>query len=1126
MSQSNTDCFRNSSGLFKQMRRSVYALMLAGMSGLATGQTYYVSADGDDANPGSLTSPFKTLEKARDTVRLVNDDMNEDIYVYIKGGHYPVETPIEFNSSDSGNNGYRVIYEAYDSDKPIFNGATEVTSWTHHVGNIYKATLNRDEKLRTLIVNGERAYMASQRVGTTGSWGTYNITAGEASWARISGSHPDGVTYKLSDIPSINNVTDVEIMNQTKWNTNFVTVRETAVEGDDRVMKFSQPYAAIAMNQNWGGFTTSGTHTVINAYEFLDEANEFYFDRTTNTLYYYTETVNMDTAEVWAPHASELLNLTGDSKLNRIENITFKGLTFAYTEAKLPEVAGSAGKTTVQAATYKMAYSDGNWHNDKYTAYDVMPGAINVNHAQNISFEDGEIKHIGGEGINFTNDVVESQIIGNAIIDIGGSGINVAHPQHVYIGDGGTYEKYAPSEEGVVQNILVKNNLIYDATRIYWGHAAITAFFTDGLNIEHNQIQNTNYSGVSLGWGWNNFGPETTPDNYTTVARNNKFNNNRVYNVMTTLEDGGAFYTLGNQPNSEASRNYVKAPTTHFQGVYHPDEGTAYYTGDDLVFEIVPGQDNFELNKWRDKRDNHYSNIYTTSSSNATGAPNTSITNMQVIPDADWPAEALDIIANAGLESNYQYMLDDIPEPPEVPGLVGSSAGSVLEAESGTLLGSGSIFSDGEASGELAVENIHTDGSGIEFTDMPQATALQLRYTTKRTGTYSIYVDGEHKANVEFNSTGKWAGSYVFTDTVLVDIPKGATLTLQKDSDDTGINIDYILLIDHSFKQEAEDAAMLGSAKAQDEHSGYSGTGFAAQILNQGDGVEFNLNVGVSGQYLIDMRYAMGTFGPSGDRTLSVYVNGSEQTEATFQTTVEWNVWANTQHLVTLQEGQNTLSYRFDSDDTGFVNIDYIQLTHKVEAEDGLLNSVTADNSHTGFSGFGYVADIVHEGDSVALTVYAPNAGEYSFGTRYAMGLDGPSGDRTLSVYVNNIDQGDSTFVTTGAWDSWATVQDTITLNTGLNVIRFQNDIDNTGWVNLDFITLGLVEENDNICANGIQGDFDCDGAISLDDRDIFLSAMGSQVGDENYLEAADLDGDGGITRLDYSHWFVLYRNQ
>ncbi|MDO6746719.1 CBM35 domain-containing protein [Gilvimarinus sp. 1_MG-2023] len=1017
---------------------------------------FYVSPTGDDTNAGTLEQPLQTLQAARDAVRAVNADMEEDIYVYLRGGHYPLTQPLELQSVDSGRNGYRVIYQAYEGEKPILNGATQVTGWSQHDGNIYKATLEHSSKLRTLIVNGERAYMASQSATSTGSWGTYTITEGQADWARISGSHPDGVTYSVSDVPEISRPADLEIMNQTKWNTNFVTVRETLVEDSNRVMKLSQPYASIAMNQNWGAFNTNGRHVLLNAYEFLDEPNEFYFDQSDNTLYYYSENIDMASAEVWAPLASELLNIKGESKESRAENIIFSGITFAYTEAVLPEVAGSSGKSTVQAATWKTAYSDGNWHNDKYTAYDVMRGAINVNHAGSISIENGTIKHIGNEGINFTNDVIDSQIIGNAIIDVGGSGINIAHPQHVYIGDGGEHEKYSSDNEGVVQNILVRNNLLYDTTRIYWGHAAITAFFTDGLHIEHNQIQNTKYSGVSLGWGWNNFAPETTPDNPTTVAQNNKFNNNRVYNVMTVLEDGGAFYTLGNQPNSEASGNYVKAPTTHFQGVYHPDEGTAWYTGTDLVFEIVPGQDNFELNAWRDKHSNHYSNIYTTSGSNRTGAPDSSITDMYVYPSADWPEEALNIIANAGLESDYLYLLDGIPEPPEVPGLTASASGNVLEAESATLLGGASIFNDEEASGGQAIENIHADGSGIEFSDVPHATALQLKYAATESGTYSVYVNDERKGEITFEATGSLSGSYEDSDSIYIDLPKGATLTLKKDAGDGALNIDYLLLVNQSFHQEAEDALLLGGAKVDTGHEGYSGSGFVGDILNIGDAVQFTVNVASTGQYILDTRYAMGLYGPEGDRSMSIYVGDTEQAHTYFVSTGEWNIWSNQQAdaAIPLIAGANTLKLQYDEDDAGHINIDYIQLAPKIEVEDGTLNQAVANNNHEGFSGFGFVGDMVNVGDSVEIVLNVPTAGEYLLDIQYAMGPDGPSGDRTLSLYVNEVDQAQATFQGTEQWSSWAAVQQALILNAGRNVLRFQVDAEDTGWVNLDYIVV------------------------------------------------------------------------
>jgi len=307
---------------------------------------------------------------------------------------------------------------------------------------------------------------------------------------------------------------------------------------------------------------------------------------------------------------------------------------------------------------------------------------------------------------------------------------------------GGTHEKFPPDEEGVVRNILIKNNLIYDATRIYWGHAAITAFFTDGLTIENNQIQNTKYTGVSLGWSWNNFAPEQT-SNPTTVARNNKFNNNRIFNVMTDLRDGGAFYTLGNQPNSEANGNYVKAPTTHFQGVYHPDEGTAYYTGKDLVFEILPGQDNFELNVWRDKHDNNYDNIFTTSSSNETGAPNSSITNMHVFPDGDWPAEARNIISNAGLQAGYQHLLDGIPEPPSVPGVAGIDISALPVAPDDEVDNDGEDDADDDDADNDSDADEDDDADGGTDPDTPVAPTEKGNFKIVKRNAPGFAIDGD-----------------------------------------------------------------------------------------------------------------------------------------------------------------------------------------------------------------------------------------------------------------------------------------------------------------------------------------------------------------------------------------------
>lgn len=59
-----------------------------------------------------------------------------------------------------------------------------------------------------------------------------------------------------------------------------------------------------------------------------------------------------------------------------------------------------------------------------------------------------------------------------------------------------------------------------------------------------------------------------------------------------------------------------------------------------------------------------------------------------------------------------------------------------------------------------------------------------------------------------------------------------------------------------------------------------------------------------------------------------------------------------------------------------------------------------------------------------------------------------------------------------------------------------------------------------------IEGDFDCDGAIGRADMMVYRTSMGTETGDADYLEAADLDNDGVITRTDYALWYQLYKNQ
>jgi hypothetical protein len=637
----------------------------------ATQATYYVAPNGNDANAGTITAPFKTLQHARDVVRTVNDNMTGDINVYLRGGTYPVSSTIAFTSADSGTNGHRVVYAAYQDEKPVLNGGVPVTGWTQHSGNIWKASLDRDDKLRALYIDGKRAQMASKTIDSAGCQGTYSVTADQAPWAWESGSHCDGAKYSLSDLPAVAaNQDDVEIKSATTWTTAIVGVRQitTSSDGANRVAQFQQPGAAIAQAPPYGPFKAGGSHTFMNAYEFLDKPGEFYFNKTTHTVYYYKSgSEDMTTAEVFAPNnVSTLLKIAGTSRTDHARNITFSGLTVEHSDWNLVEVAGSVFRQSTQGNTISTVYAKKNFHAYTYRNVDLPPGIIQIENADGITLRGNTVQHTGADGINMVNDVTDSQLIGNVTNDIAGSAITVGHPQHVYIGDytSTNNEKYPVNVEGLCKNISITNNYLYDSGVLFEASSPVSAYFVDSLSVEHNRIEKSPWAGITLGWGWWNFDGSTNsinPGNPTTTAKNNTVRYNQIIDTMQTLADSGPIYTLGAQPGTEISDNYIQGvPAGHKYGL-HPDEGSAFIDYHDNVFDVDKDVTSvIHSGTWGRQHDLKITNTYgTVNKIFSKSVPNSTIQDVRAYADDVWPSQAYSIAVNAGLEDAYK---DIVPQ--------------------------------------------------------------------------------------------------------------------------------------------------------------------------------------------------------------------------------------------------------------------------------------------------------------------------------------------------------------------------------------------------------------------------------------------------------------------------------
>ncbi len=641
----------------------------------------FVSVTGNDVTgDGTKSNPFATINRAKEYVRTL-DKSNGDIVVEIGDGTYYVDETIVFDEKDSGSENCKIRYVAANNANPVISGGQEVVGqWEYESGGVYSISYNRDRKLRSLYINGQRAFMTSRVVQGQGSFGEYKIEGESADWAWISGTEKAGTIFKAEDIPAnTRNADDIELMTQTTWNTSIVCVDSLDKKGTKIYANLQMPYGAIAQTPGWGNdYKFDQTNTLYNVFEWLGKPGEFYFDKTEHKLYYCPrENENLNTAKVVVPETEELIKIEGKTTANRVSNISFERLTFAYTDWNLCEVDGSFGRATNQGASFLHAYAQEFWHEYIYRAYDLGPAVIKVESASDIVFKNNIIRNIGNDGLSILNDTVNIVIDGNIFFDAAGSQLVIGHPQHMYIGDKNSdygihsdREKYDVGTEGVCKDLTITNNLFKNTCRLFWGGSAVMVYAAENMLFQYNNVENTPYSGISLGWGWWNMnGSEDSivPGVPTTTTKNNKVVNNKFINTITKLSDSGAIYTLGDMPGTEISENYIigigalGGHSYHIRGI-HIDEGTQHVYGEKNVIDIDPSHAAIDCGWWGNKGNNVWDNNYSTSESyTTTGSiePGTVISNAHYVPDGNWDEIALSVIENSGVREEY---LDNIPD--------------------------------------------------------------------------------------------------------------------------------------------------------------------------------------------------------------------------------------------------------------------------------------------------------------------------------------------------------------------------------------------------------------------------------------------------------------------------------
>jgi len=547
----------------------------------------WISPKGSDFNDGTCQSPKATLtsalRQAREWRRTEDNRIQGGITIYMEGGTYAFYEPVFIRPEDSGTKESPTIIRSVGDEKVILSGGISINGWKKQ-GKVWVADVpvfnGRPLDFRQLWVNGKKAVRAR------------DVEDFEKMNRICSVDEKNEILYvpavsirRLIDNKGNLKAKYAEMVLHQMWCVANLRIRSVEVQGDSAAIRFHQPESRIQFEHPWPRpmVTTDGHNSAFyltNARELQDVPGEWYHDIDARKIYYYPrEGEKMQEAEVIVPAVETLVRVEGT--LDRpVCHIRFEKITFSYTTWMRPS---EKGHIPLQAGMYltdgyridpKMQWNYLNHPLDNQGWLGRPAAAVRVVAARQIDFERCRFEHLGSTGLDYEEAVQGGVVRGCLFHDIAGNGLLVgsfspaAHETHL---------PYDPADRREICTQQQINNCYFtEIGNEDWGCLAIAAGYVGDVNIEHNEISEVPYSGISLGWGWTQT---------VNCMRNNRVHANLIHHYAKHMYDVAGIYTLGSQPKSYVTENcvhsiykpgYVHDPNHWFY--LYTDEGSSFIT--------------------------------------------------------------------------------------------------------------------------------------------------------------------------------------------------------------------------------------------------------------------------------------------------------------------------------------------------------------------------------------------------------------------------------------------------------------------------------------------------------------------------------------------------------------------
>lgn len=489
--------------------------------------------------PGAY-SIEKALQQAREERRLNNAT---DICLRLQEGVYQLNQPITIRPED---NGTRIVADG----KVTISGGVSISGWKKE-GKYYVADVpdfnGRPLEFRQLWVNGKKAVRAR------------DVNDFEQMFRIRSVDKANETIYvPAKAVKKIINAKYPEMVLHEMWCIANLRIKNIKIQGDSAAVTFHQPESHVHFMHPWPSpmVTTDGHNSAFyltNAKELLDSEGEWYLDARASKLYYIPRKgEDMGGAEVIAPAVETLVQVAGTPD-EPVKDVTFEGITFSYATWMRPSVSGHA---PLQAGMYmteayklrpKMDRPNGDHKLDNQGWVGRPAAAVSLNCAENVSFTKCTFEHNASTGLDYHLYIKGGTVDHCTFRDIGGNGILAGgfSPEGFE-----AHKPYDPADRRIIcTGLNITNNLITDVTNEDWGCVGIGAGFVRDIRICNNEISDVSYTGISVGWGWNQ---------QPCSMANNLISGNLIYNYAEHMYDTAGIYTLGAQPHSLIEGNVVR----------------------------------------------------------------------------------------------------------------------------------------------------------------------------------------------------------------------------------------------------------------------------------------------------------------------------------------------------------------------------------------------------------------------------------------------------------------------------------------------------------------------------------------------------------------------------------------